>query len=35
MDNALLALRKQIILGDGGGRDHVEALLHMRRKREK
>ena len=30
IDNALLALRKQIILGDGKGREHVEALLRLR-----
>lgn len=30
IDNALLALRKQIILGGGEGRDHVQALLQMR-----
>ena len=30
IDSALLALRKQIILGGGEGRDQVEALLQMR-----
>jgi hypothetical protein len=30
IDNALLALRKQIIRGDGKGHDHVEALLVLR-----
>ncbi|WP_104019491.1 hypothetical protein [Roseovarius nitratireducens] len=30
IDNALLALRKQIIRDDLGGMDHVEALLQMR-----
>lgn len=30
IDSALLNLRKQIIRGDGKGRDHVEALLRLR-----
>src|SRR6056297_2926202 len=30
IDNALLALRKQVIRNDLGGLDHVEALLQMR-----
>ena len=30
INNALLALRKQMILGDDNGRDKVEALLKMR-----
>ncbi|MGC9369007.1 MAG: hypothetical protein ACP5DX_05635 [Paracoccaceae bacterium] len=30
IDNALLALRKQIIRSDGDGLEHVEALLRMR-----
>jgi len=30
IDNALLALRKQIIRGDGDGLEHVETLLQMR-----
>lgn len=30
IDSALLNLRKQIIRGDGKGREHVEALLRMR-----
>lgn len=30
IDNALLALRKQMILENGEGRDHVEALLQIR-----
>lgn len=30
IDNALLALRKQIIRGDGKGLEHVEALLSAR-----
>lgn len=30
IDNALLALRKQIIREGGEGQDHVEALLQMR-----
>lgn len=30
IDNALLALRKQIILSAGEGRNHVEALLQVR-----
>ncbi len=30
IDNALLALRKQIIRGDGEGLEHVEALLTLR-----
>jgi len=30
INNALLALRKQIIRGDGTGQDHVEALLILR-----
>ena len=30
IDGALLALRKQIIRGDGKGLEHVEALLAMR-----
>ena len=30
IDNALLALRAQIIRGDGKGLDHVEALLRQR-----
>ncbi len=30
INNALLALRKQIIRGDGAGQDHVEALLILR-----
>lgn len=31
IDGALLALRKQIIRGDGVGLEHVEALLILRR----
>lgn len=30
INNALLALRKQIILGNGEGQEHVEALLKLR-----
>ena len=30
INNALLALRKQVIRENGDGRDHVEALLQMR-----
>ena len=30
IDNALLALRKQIVLADGKGQEQVEALLAMR-----
>jgi hypothetical protein len=30
IDGALLALRKQIIRGDGAGLEHVEALLALR-----
>ena len=30
INSALLALRAQIIRGDGKGQDHVEALLRMR-----